>query len=71
MGQNKLVVVLFIDIKRAFDYISKTLLITHILELEINRDFSYWIKLFFIKQKLEFIINGHDNPPNNIKITIF
>lgn len=47
MGQKELSVTLFINIKGALDYISKTQLVAHMITLDIDGDLIRLIKLFF------------------------
>ena len=70
MSQKKLVAALFIDVKGVFDHISKIQLIAQMLELEIDRDFIWWTKSFFIDRKLQLIIDGQNNPENDVEIKI-
>lgn len=58
------------DIKRVFDHISKTWLITYMLELELNKDFICWAKSFLINRKLLLVIHNHNNPKKKIKTKI-
>ena len=58
------------DVKGAFDHISKTQLVACMLELEIDRDFICWTKSFLINQKLQLVIDGHNNPKNEIETGI-
>ena len=58
------------DMKGAFDHVSKTQLVTRMLELEIDGDFICWTKSFLINPKLQLIIDGHNNPENNIETGI-
>lgn len=44
--EKELLVDLFLDIKRAFDYILKLQLIIYIIELEINRNLTLWTIFF-------------------------
>ena len=61
---------LFVDVKGAFDHVSKTQLIACMLELEVDEDFICWTKSFLTNRKLQLIINGHNNPKNNIETRI-
>ena len=61
---------LFVDVKGAFDHVSKTQLIARMLELEVDGDLICWTKLFLTNQRLQLVIDGHNNPKNNIETGI-
>lgn len=58
------------DVKRVFDYITKTQLIAQIVELEIAGDLICWTKSFLIDQKLQFVIDGHNNQEKEVETRI-
>ena len=68
--KKKLIVILFIDIKRAFDHVLKTQLVVQMLELEINRDLIYWIKLFLTNRKLQLVKDSHNNLEKKVETGI-
>lgn len=69
-AKKKLAAALFKDVKGAFDHVSKSQLVAQMLELEIDGDLIRWTKSFLINQKLQLIINDHNNPENDVKIGI-
>lgn len=50
--KKKLAAALFIDVKKAFDYIFIVQLIAQMLKLGVNEDLICWIKSILIDQKL-------------------
>lgn len=58
------------DMKGAFDHVSKTQLVVQMLELKIDGDPIRWTKSFFTNRKLQLVIDGHNNPENDIETGI-
>ena len=58
------------DIKDAFNHISKAQLITQIIELVIDGDFVTWTSSFLTKQKVQLIINRRENKEKEIETRI-
>ena len=56
--------------KRAFDYVSKGQLIACIVKLKIDEDLVLWIKYLLTDQKVQLIINKHENREKEIEIGI-
>lgn len=50
--QKKLAVVLFVDVRGAFDHVSKTKLVARMLELKMDGYLIRWTKLFLTNRKL-------------------
>lgn len=59
---------LFINLKGAFDHMSRGKLITQMIEFSINGDLITQIKSFFTNRKIQLIIDGHDNKKKEIEI---
>ena len=55
---KKLVVALFIDVKGAFDHVSKRQLISRMVELGVDGDLVLWTKSFLTDRKFQLIIDG-------------
>lgn len=50
-SEKKLSEALFMDVKAAFDHISKSQLLQHMIDLGINGGLIVWTKSFFTNQK--------------------
>lgn len=61
---------LVMDENRAFNHILKSQLLKQMLELGINSDLITWTKLFLTDQKVQLVINSHENKEQKIKIGI-
>ena len=59
--EKKLAAALFMDVKGAFDHVSKGQLLTRIIELGIDGDLVNWTGSFLIDRKVQLVIDGHDN----------
>ena len=68
--EKMLAAALFLDVKGAFDYVSKEHLFTRMVELGTDRDFVTWIGVFLIDRKIQLVIDGHDNKERGIKTGI-
>ena len=58
------------DIKGAFDHVSKQQLLTRMIELGINGDLVTWTGSFLTGRKVQLVIDGHDNKERNIETGI-
>ena len=58
------------DVKEAFDHVSKGQLLTQIMELGIDGNFVTWTGSFLTDQKVQLVIDGHDNKKIKIKTGI-
>lgn len=58
------------DIKDTFDYILKAQLIIQMIELEIDRNLVTWTSSFLTHQKIQIVIDRHENKEREIKIGI-
>lgn len=61
---------LYIDVKGAFDHVSKIQLIARMLELGVDGDLICWTKSFLTDRKLQLVIDGHNNLENDIETGI-
>lgn len=61
MEWQKLTEVLFTDVKRMFDHVSKTSLIISMINLGIDEDLISYANPFLTDQKIQFVIDGHEN----------
>lgn len=68
--QKKLAAALFMDVKRAFDNVSKAQLLKQMVELEINGDLVTWTGSFFTDRKVQLVIDGHDNEEKKVETKI-
>lgn len=58
------------NIKGAFDYVSKHQLFRKMIELRISGDLDIWMSFFFIGWKVYVIINKYNNKESNVKTEI-
>ena len=58
------------DVKGAFDHVSKEHLLTRMVELGIDRDLVTWTGLFLTDRKIQLVIDGHDNKEREIETGI-
>ena len=68
--EKKLAAALFMDMKKAFNYISKGQLIAPMVKLRIDRDLILWTRSFLIDRKVELVIDGHENSEREIETGI-
>lgn len=68
--KKELASILFMDVKKAFNHISKTKLVARMLELKIDEDLICWTRLFLTNQKLQFVIDGHNNQEKKVETGI-
>ena len=67
---KKLIGALFIDVKGAFNHVSKSQLFKHIIELSIDKDLVDWTRSYVIDQKIQIITDGHENKEREIETNI-
>ena len=65
--EKKLAAELFMDIKGAFDHVSKGQLLKRIFELGVDGDFITWTRLFLIDRKVQLGIHEHKNKEREIE----
>ena len=58
------------DVKRAFDHVSKNPLLTRMIEFGTDGDLVTWTVSFLTNQKIQLVIDGHDNKERNIETGI-
>ena len=58
------------DVKGAFDHVSKTRLVERMMELGIDGDVIRWTKSFLTDRKVQLVIDGHDNKERDIEMGI-
>ena len=69
--EKKEVAALFMDVKGAFDHVSKEHLLTQMVELGIDGDLVTWIGGFLIDRKIQLVIDRHDNKKREIETGIY
>ena len=67
---KKLVAALFMDVKGAFDHVSKRQLISCMVELGADGDLVLWTKSFLTDRKVQLIIDGYENREREIETGI-
>lgn len=70
MGRKEISSSIFMDVKGAFDHVSKTQLVARMLELEIDGDLICWKKSFLTNRKIQHVIDGYKNPENDVETGI-
>ena len=68
--EKKLAVALFMDVKGAFDHVSKGQLLNRMIELNIDDDLVNWTGSFLTDRKVQLVIDGHDNKERDIETGI-
>ena len=68
--EKKLVAALFMDVKGAFDHVSKGQLIARMVELGIDGDLVLWTRSFLTDRKFQLVIDGHENREREIETGI-
>ena len=58
------------DVKGAFDHVSKGQLLTRMIELGIDGDLVTWTDSFLTNRKIQLVIDGHDNKEKEIETGI-
>lgn len=61
-NQKKIAGALFMDVKGAFDYVSRVKLAQRMKELGIDNDLIGWTQSFLTERRVELVIDGHINP---------
>ena len=69
-AEKKLAAVLFMDVKEAFDHVSRTKLVERMIELGIDGDLIRWTQSFLTDRKVQLVIDGHDNQEREIETGI-
>ena len=70
MVRKKITDALFIDVKEAFDYISRIQLLKRMIDLGIDGDLVAWTKSFLTNQRVQLVINRYDNKEREIETGI-
>ena len=70
LSEKKLANVLFMDVKRAFDNVLRCQLLKYMIDLGIDRDLVALTKFFLTNQKIQLVIDGHDNKRREIETGI-
>ena len=68
--EKKLAVTLFIDVKQAFDHISKSQLLKCMIDFGIDENLVVWMKFFLSHRNIQSVINEYDNKKEEIVIII-
>ena len=68
--EKKLAAALFMDVKGAFDHVSKGQLLTRMIELGIDGDLVTWTGSFLTDRRVQLVIDGHDNKEREIETGI-
>lgn len=68
--EKKLAVTLFIDVKQAFDHISKSQLLECMIDFGIDENLVVWMKFFLSHRNIQSVINEYDNKKEEIVIII-
>lgn len=69
-AEKKLAAALFMDVKGAFDHVSKTKLVERMMELGIDGDLIRWTRSFLTDRRVQLVINGHTNREQDIETGI-
>lgn len=68
--KKEIIRTLLIDVKRAFDHVSRLNVIQGIKQLEIDNDRMGWTQSFLINRKVEIVVNRHFNLKKNVETNI-
>ncbi len=68
--EKKLAGALFMDVKGAFDHVSRGQLLTRMIELGMDGDLVTWTGSFLTNRKVQLVIDGHDNKEKEIQTGI-
>lgn len=60
-SKKKLAGALFMDVKEVFDHVSRSQLLTRMIDLGIDSDLVASTKSFLTDRKVQLVIDGHDN----------
>ena len=69
-SEKKLAAALFMDVKGAFDHVSKPQLKGRMVELGIDGDLVRWTKSFLTNRELQLVIDGHNNYERRVETGI-
>lgn len=68
--EKKIAKTLLIDIKSAFDYVSRLKLAQQMRQLGVNNDLIRWTQFFLTDRKVEIVIDRHVNIEKDVKTRI-
>lgn len=68
--EKKIVGALFMDVTKAFDYVSRKQLLQCIIELGINGNLVASTRFFLTNQKIQLVIDGYKNKEREIETEI-
>ena len=68
--EKKLAATLFMDVKGAFDHVSKGQFLTWMIELRVDSDLVTWTGSFLTDRKVQLVIDGYNNKEKEIEIGI-
>ena len=68
--EKKLAGALFMDVKGAFDHVSRSQLLKRMVELGIDGDLVAWTRSFLTERKISIVIDGHENKEREIETGI-
>ena len=69
-SKKKLTEMLYMDIKGAFDHVSRSQLLIRMMGLDILSNLVACTKSFLTDRKIQLVIDGHDNKERNIETGI-
>ena len=69
-SEKKLAGALFINVKGAFDHVSRSQLLKRMIDLGIDGDLVALTKSFLTNWKIQLVIDGHDNKEKEIETSI-
>lgn len=61
LAKKKLAAALFIDVKGAFDHVSKKSLVEKMIQLGIDGELIQLTQFFLTDRKVQLVIDGHNN----------
>ena len=68
--EKKLAAALFMDLKGAFDHVSKGQLLSRMIELGVDGDLVTWTGSFLTDRIVQLVIDGHNNDEKEIETGI-
>ena len=68
--EKKLAAALFMDVKGAFDHISKKQLLTQIIELKLDGGLVIWTDFFLTNLRVQLVIDGYNDKKREIETGI-
>lgn len=66
-SEKKLAGALFMDVKGAFDHVSRSQHLKRMIELGIDGDLVAWTRSFLTDRKIQLVIDGHENKEREIE----